>query len=102
MLSVKYKEEINRANDVIGLRKKYSLPLSDENIKNMQMNDWNSFVKSVIHKEAFMELQIECSYDEKTGHILHKIFKLVITSYLKRKLACLTSRLTSKTSMPMF
>ena len=37
---LKYKEDINWANDVIGLRKKYNLPLSDENIKNMQMNDW--------------------------------------------------------------
>ena len=45
---LKYKEEINWANDVIGLRKKYNLPLSDENIKNMQMNGWKSFVKSVI------------------------------------------------------
>ena len=36
---LKSKEEINWANDVIGLRKKYSLPLRDENIKNMQMND---------------------------------------------------------------
>ena len=57
---LKYKEEINWTNDVIGLRKKYYLPLSDENIKNMQMNDWKFFVKSVIYKETFMELQIEC------------------------------------------
>ena len=70
---LKYKEEINWANDVIGLRKKYSLSLSGENIKkNMQMNDWKSFVKSVICKEAFMELQIECSYNKKTGHISYE------------------------------
>ena len=42
---------------------------SDENIKNMQMNDWKSFVKSVIYREAFMELQIECSCNKKTSHI---------------------------------
>ena len=70
---LKYKEEINLANDVIGLRKKYNLSLSGENIKtNMQMNDWKSFVKSVICKEAFMELQIECSYNKKTGHISYE------------------------------
>ena len=72
---LKYKEEINWANDVIGLRKKYNLPLSDENIKNMQMNDWKSFVKSVIYKEAFMELQIECSYNKKTSHISYEHFQ---------------------------
>ena len=55
---LKYKEKINWVNDVIGLREKYNLPLSDENIKNMQMNDWKSFVKSVIYKEAFIELPI--------------------------------------------
>ena len=72
---LKYKEEINWANDVIGFREKYSLPLSDENIKNMQMNDWKSFVKSVIYKEAFMELQIECSYNKKTSHISYEHFQ---------------------------
>ena len=99
---LKYKEEINCANDVIGLRKKYNLPLSDENIINMQMNDWKSFVKSVIYKEAFMELQIECSYNKKASHISHEHFQTYtcdyLTSlpqsmqnwYLKLKLACLT------------
>ena len=69
---LKYKEEINWADDVIGLRKKYNLPLSDE---NMQMNDWKSFVKSVIYEEAFMELQIECSYNKKTSHISYEHFQ---------------------------
>ena len=72
---LKYKEEINWGNDVIGLRKKYSLPLSDQNIKNMEMNDWNFFVKSVIYKEAFIEIQIECSYDKKTGYISDEHFQ---------------------------
>ena len=71
----KYKEEMNWANDVIDFRKKYSLPLSDENIKNMQMNDRKSFLKSAIEKEAFMQLQIECSYNKKTSHISHEYFQ---------------------------
>ena len=41
----------------------------------MQMNDWKSFVKSVIYKEAFMELQIECSYNKKTSNISHEHFQ---------------------------
>ena len=72
---LKYKEEINWANDVIGRQKKYNIPLNDENIKNMQMNDWKSFVKSVIYKEAFMELQIEFSYNKKTSHISYEHFQ---------------------------
>ena len=39
------------------------------------MNDWKSFVKSAISKEAFIELQIECSYNKKTGHISHECFQ---------------------------
>ena len=91
---LKYKEEINWANDVIGLRRKDNLPLSNENIKNMQMNDWKSFVKSVIYKEAFMELQIECSYNKKTSHIS---YEHVITSRLPPKQAELI--LKAKTGM---
>ena len=106
-----YKEEINWAN-VIGLRKKHNLPLSDENIENMQMNDWKSYVKSVIYKEAFMELQIECSYNKKTSHISYEHFQTCdyLTSLppkqakliFKAKMARLTLTLTSKTSMLMF
>ena len=39
------------------------------------MNDWKSFVKSVTYKVAFVELQIECSYNEKTSHISHDHFQ---------------------------
>ena len=86
-------------------------PLSDENIKNMQINDWKSFVKSVIYKEAFMELQTERSYNKKTSHVSHENFQTsdYLTSLLPKQaklvfkaLACLTLRLTSKTSLLMF
>ena len=49
------------------------LPLCDENIENMQMNDWKYFVKSVIYKEAF--IQTECSYNKKTAHISEEHFQ---------------------------
>ena len=32
---LKFSEEANWANDVIGLQKKYNLPLRDDNVKNM-------------------------------------------------------------------
>ena len=84
---LKYKEDICWANDVIGLQKRYNLPLSDENIKNMQMNDWKSFLKSVIYKEAFMELQIECSCNKNTSHISYEHFQTCdyVTSLPRRK-----------------
>ena len=46
---LKYKEEMNSVNDVIDLRKKFNLPLSDGKIKNIQLNDCKSFVKSTIY-----------------------------------------------------
>ena len=33
------------------------------------------FVTSVIYKEAFIELQIECSYDKKASHISYEHFQ---------------------------
>ena len=95
---LKYKQERNWANDVIDLRKRYNLLLSDENIKNMQMNVWKSFVKSVIYKDPFMEFQIEAPIRRRLVIFHMNIFKLVIASlvcpqskqnwYLKLKLAC--------------
>ena len=40
-----FSEEVNWANDVIGLRKKYNLPLHDDNVKNMGVKDWKWIVK---------------------------------------------------------
>ena len=40
---LKFKDESNWGNEVLGLRKKYNLPLKDENIKNMSERDWKSF-----------------------------------------------------------
>ena len=53
---LKFSEEVNWANDVIGLRKKYNLPLHDDNVKNMVVKDWKWIVKSTIYREAFWEL----------------------------------------------
>ena len=50
---LKFSEEANWANDVIGLRKKYNLPLHDVNVKNMGVKDWKWIVKSTIYREAF-------------------------------------------------
>ena len=50
---LKLSEEVNWANDVIGLRKKYNLPLHDDNDKNMGVKDWKWILTSTIYREAF-------------------------------------------------
>ena len=55
---LKFKDESNWGNEVLGLRKRYNLPLKDENIKNMSERDWKSIVKSSVHSEALLQLQV--------------------------------------------
>ena len=47
----KFSEEVNWADDVIGLGKKYNLPLHDDNVKNMGVKDWKWIVKSTTYRE---------------------------------------------------
>ena len=75
---LKFKDEPNWGNEVLGLRKKYNLPLKDENIKNMSERDWKSIVKSSVYREALLQLQVELSITGKLAicHIIsyaHKI-----------------------------
>ena len=65
---LKFKDEANWGNEVLGLRKKYNLPLKDANIKNMSVRDWKSFVKSSVCREAFLQLQVELSMNRKASH----------------------------------
>ena len=69
-------------NEVLGLRKKYNLPLKDENIKNMSERDWKSIVKSSVHREALLQLQVELSMNRKTSHLSYN--KLCTQDYLKQ------------------
>ena len=66
---LKFKDEPNWGNEVLGLRKKYNLPLKDENIKNLSERDWKSIVKSSVHREALLQLQVELSMNRKTSHL---------------------------------
>ena len=52
---LKFKDETNWGNEAFGLRKKYNLPLKDENIKNVSERDWKSFVKSSVDRKAFLK-----------------------------------------------
>ena len=79
---LKFKDEPNWGNEVLGLRKKYNLPLKDENIKNMSERDWKSIVKSSVHREALLQLQVELSMNRKTSHLSY--IKLCTQDYLKQ------------------
>ena len=47
---LKYEFEPNWANDILGLREKYSLPLNDLNIQNLSKPQWKTMVKSQVRK----------------------------------------------------
>ena len=68
---LQFSEEVNWANDVIGLRKKYNLPLHDDSVKNMGVKDCKWIVKSTMYREAFWELKAECYSNKKTWHITY-------------------------------
>ena len=89
----------NWANDVIGLRKKYNLPLRDDNVKNMGVKDWKWIVKSTIYREAFWELKAECNSNKKISHITYKRFG---TSDYLLKLSPELARLVFKAKTRMF
>ena len=42
---LKFDSEDNWANNLLGLRKLYNLPLNDENVKKMKTEDWKLLVK---------------------------------------------------------
>ena len=50
---LKYVAEKNWANYIQGLRHTYNLPLSDD-VRQMTLEKWKAFVKTVIWDEAFM------------------------------------------------
>ena len=79
---LKFKDEINWGNEVLGLRKKYNLLLKDENIKNMSERDSKSFAKSSVYREAFLQLRVELSMNKKTSHLSYS--KLCTKHYLKQ------------------
>ena len=47
---IKFENETNWANNVLGLRRDYNLPVNDDNIKKMSVSHWKYFVKSSIFK----------------------------------------------------
>ena len=79
---LKFENETNWENNVLGLRRDYNLPLNDDNIKKMSVSHWKYFVKCAIFKEALLQLQVELSSNIKTNHISYQHFFLKPNDYL--------------------
>ena len=79
---LKFENETNQANNVLGLRRDYNLPVNDDNIKKMSVSHWKYFVKCAIFKEALLQLQVELSSNRKTNHITYQHFSIKPNDYL--------------------
>ena len=82
-----FENETNWANNVLGLRRDYNLPLNDDNIKKMSVSHWKYFMKSALFKEALLQLHVVHSSNRKTNHISyqHSFLKTIkLPSHLDR------------------
>ena len=50
---LKVKDEPSWANDALSLHIKCNLSLDNDNIRNMSVDDWNTFVKTAVRKRGF-------------------------------------------------
>ena len=68
---LKYVAEQNWANYIQDLRHTYNLPFSDDTVRQMTLEQWKVFVKTVIWDEAFMQLTAQCKGNKKTMHLTY-------------------------------
>ena len=71
------KKKIVWANNILDLRRKYNLPLKDENISNMFKPVWKSVVKRQIQYYVFIYLLESCHRNRKTALLRYNKFKSV-------------------------
>ena len=74
---LKYSSEKNWANNTLDLRRKYNLPLKDENVSNMFKPVWKSIVKRQIQYYVFNCLLESCQRNRKTALLRYNKFKSV-------------------------
>ena len=77
---LKYEFEPNWANNSLGLRGKYNLPLNDLNIQNLSKPQWTTMVKSQVRKFVFHTLCNERSRLKKASY--RRYTKLEQPTYL--------------------
>ena len=71
---LKHEFEKNWANYMLELRRTYNLPLRDENVRKMSVEQWKAFVNNVIREEAFTRLRIHSANNRKTCHLHYESF----------------------------
>ena len=79
---LKYQAERNWANNVYELRRKYNLPLSDENVCNVTYDTWKRIVNNRIKHVAFLSPTEMCSTNKKTCLLSYS--KLMRAPYLSK------------------
>ena len=72
---LKFDSEDNWANNLLGLRKLYNLPLNDENVNKMKTEDWKLLVKNTLKRDAFLQLEAQCLANRKTCHLSYDRLK---------------------------
>ena len=72
---LKFDSGDNWANNLLGLRKLYNLPLNDENVKKMKTEDWKLLVKNTLKRDAFLQLEAQCLTNRKACHLSHDRLK---------------------------
>ena len=70
---LKFDSEDNWADNVLGLRKLYNLPLNDENVMKMKIEDWKLLVKNTLKWEAFLQLEAHCVWQTGRHAICYMI-----------------------------
>ena len=96
---LKYSSEKHWANNILDLRRKYNLPLKDENISNRSKPVWKSIVKRQIQYYVFNCLLESCQSNRKTALLRYNKFKSV--DYLT-KLDSEIARVLIKARLRMF
>ena len=96
---LKYVAEQNWANYIQDLRHTYNLPLSDDNVRQMTLEQWKVFVETVIWDEAFMQLMAQCKGNKKAMYLTYHSIKRA--EYLE-KLEPNLARIVFKARVRMF
>ena len=51
------------------------LPLKDENVTKLKMEDLKFLVKNILKREAFLQLEVQCLANRKTCHLSYYRWK---------------------------
>ena len=96
---LKYVAEQNWANYIQDLRHTYNLPVSDDNVRQMTLEQWKVFVKTVIWDEAYMRRMAQYKGNKETMHLTYHSIKRA--EYLE-KLEPNLARIVFKARVRMF